>query len=162
MSDASSAACADPPPAVCAVVVKRCARCWSFWLAIARTCGMSAVEASVIRRSITTRCTARAISASYGFDAVGGKRRRHELVDDGLEARQRRVERVLFHEPRGSRIIEEITDRQVGGDDGGRDRVEHLAGVAREELARVAIARRVEAESCRAAREAAPARTVRA
>ena len=55
MSDASSAACAEAPALVEGVAVNRCARCCSFWLAIARTCGMSAVEASVIRRSTTTR-----------------------------------------------------------------------------------------------------------
>ena len=55
MSDASSAACADAPVLVGARPLSRCARCRSFWLAIARTCGMSAVDASVIRRSTTTR-----------------------------------------------------------------------------------------------------------
>ena len=53
---------------------------------------------------------------------------------------QRRVERMLLDEPRRPRVGEEKADGHIGGDDGGRDRVEHLARVAREELARVAVA----------------------
>ena len=58
----------------------------------------------------------------------------------GLEAWQRRVERMLLDEPRRARIVEEEADREIGCDDGRCDRIEHLARVAREELARVAVA----------------------
>ena len=139
MSDARSDACADAPALVSGVPERRWARCSSFCVATARTCGMSAVAASVISRSTTTRCTARAISASYAFELVAANVDAKHLVDHGIQSRQRRVERVLLDHPRRPSVIEQVPEGQICGDDGRRDRVEHLPGVAREELARVAV-----------------------
>ena len=113
MSDASSAACADAPALVDGVAASRCARCCSFWLAIARTCGMSARRGE---RHQTLDDDALHGARDLGFvraRARGAECRRQQLIDHRLESRQRRVERVLLDQPRRARVGEEKAEGHV-------------------------------------------------
>ena len=85
-----------------------------------------------------------------------------QTIDDIVETGQRGIDRVLRDHPRGTIRLEKEADRDVGG--GGRraDRIEAVAGIAREQLAMARPSPRGAAESCRARSSEAPALTASA
>ena len=106
MSAASIAACAASGGFMAARDDSRCSRWRSFWLTIARTCGISAVLASVISSSTNTRWTARATSASYA-SAVSAPNVVATVIDEGRRGRAATDQRVLFDDPGRALGIEE-------------------------------------------------------
>ena len=84
-------------------------------------------------------------AADLGF--VGRGRRRVEgglgqAVDDFLQARQRRVHGVLRHHARGAVELQHEADGHVRRHGGRAERIESIAGGAREQFAMAAEARR--------------------